>query len=123
MLRVSRCHTTVPVVAGGDVELLIVLVTGVTTGGLTCLAVQGGLLASVVSAQANAMRPGDAAQRQTTNNRSSGRAGANKGREQAPAADGGDSAVLAFLGTKLVAYTILGFLLGATGSLIGVSPT
>ena len=35
-------------------ELIFVLLTGLTTGGLTCLAVQGGLLASVTSARAAA---------------------------------------------------------------------
>ncbi|MEO6398473.1 MAG: sulfite exporter TauE/SafE family protein [Tepidiformaceae bacterium] len=87
-------------------ELVVVLLTGLTAGGLTCLAVQGGLLASVMAAQsaevaAQPLKP----QSKSVPRRSS----------HAP--------VLAFLAAKLVAYTALGFLLGATGSLIGVSPT
>jgi len=35
-----------PVTPGGASQLWTVLITGLTTGGLSCLAVQGGLLAS-----------------------------------------------------------------------------
>lgn len=107
-------------------ELLVVLLTGLTAGGLTCLAVQGGLLASVMSAQAaeqvHTVSPGPATNAQ--------RRRARKIADRQPASPvHAVSAVrsprgplLAFLCAKLVAYTTLGFLLGATGSLIGVSP-
>lgn len=61
-------------------------ITGLTTGGLSCLAVQGGLLASA-----------------TTNHDQNGKV------------------TIFFLISKLVAYTILGGLLGAFGSLFNIS--
>lgn len=74
-------------------SLLVIFFTGLTTGGLTCLAVQGGLLATTI-----AQHEGEAY---------SGRA--------AP--------IALFLAAKLVAYTLMGALLGWFGSAIGLSPT
>lgn len=74
-----------------------VFATGLFTGGLTCLAVQGGLLASTI-AQQEQERLQDEAERR-------GRA----------------FPILAFLTSKLVAYTFLGFLLGWFGSLFTLS--
>lgn len=68
----------------------LALITGITTGGISCLAVQGGLLASAVS------------QRPKTNS-------------QLPY-------VGMFLASKLVAYTLLGFALGALGSALTITP-
>lgn len=106
-------------------ELIIVLLTGLTTGGLTCLAVQGGLLASVASARAGALAPAVAQQPMSNTAR---RKQEQRARRQATVAVGSapgpsDGPILAFLGAKLIAYTALGVLLGATGSLIGVSAT
>lgn len=79
-------------------QVWIAFITGLTTGGLSCLAVQGGLLASVILDEENefvekkkklsSIRP-----------------------------------VLLFLTSKLAAYTVLGFLLGYFGSYISLSPT
>lgn len=67
---------------------LIAFITGLTTGGLSCLAVQGGLLATALSPQTAAP----------------------KAIKAAP--------ILLFLAAKLVAYTLLGLLLGALGSML-----
>lgn len=80
-------------------NLWVVFITGVTVGGLTCLAVQGGLLASVITA-----REGEEVQNKT-NSRS----------VIVP--------TVSFLVAKLLSYTALGFLLGAFGSTIGINET
>lgn len=68
--------------------------TGLTSGGLSCLAVQGGLLAT-------ALLPSDTGrqERQMT-----------------------ARVLVLFLSAKLVAYTALGFLLGAVGTLFQLTP-
>lgn len=68
-------------------DLWLIFITGLTVGGLTCLAVQGGLLASTMAAQHS--------------------------KNIAP--------VGAFLATKLLAYTLLGALLGAFGGVLSIS--
>ncbi len=75
-------------------NLFVIFITGLTVGGLTCLAVQGGLLASVIAA-----REGE-----ITKDR----------KWHAIYATG------AFLITKLIAYTLLGFLLGSFGGAINI---
>lgn len=111
-------------------ELVVVLLTGLTTGGLTCLAVQGGLLASVVAARTSqvaalplaGVRP--AVSRPASNNarRKQQRGAKQQAQPIHPeGAEASDGPLLAFLAAKLLAYTALGVLLGATGSLIGVS--
>jgi uncharacterized protein len=77
-------------------ELGIIFLTGLTIGGLTCLAVQGGLLASVIAAREK-----------------EGIEGKTKINPIYP--------TLAFLTTKLIAHIILGFLLGALGSAISLT--
>ena len=84
-------------------EIILAFVTGLTTGGLSCLAVQGGLLASSMAQQLQtdlSVKPAKNAKRGI--------------HIAAP--------ILWFLASKLVAYTILGFLLGWVGSLIQLSP-
>ncbi|MEK7518044.1 MAG: sulfite exporter TauE/SafE family protein [Patescibacteria group bacterium] len=78
-------------------NLWVVFVTGLTVGGLTCLAVQGGLLASVIAA-----KEGEEIDK-----------GINRRNTIFP--------TLSFLLAKLVAYVILGFILGAFGDAIGIS--
>jgi sulfite exporter TauE/SafE len=75
-------------------DLIVIFVTGLTVGGLTCLAVQGGLLASVIATR----------EEELTKNR----------KWHAIYATG------AFLVTKLIAYTILGFILGSFGGAINI---
>ena len=64
----------------------LAFITGLTTGGISCFAVQGGLLASALTEE-------------------------NK-----------KKSTLLFLGAKLVAYTLLGFLLGFLGGTLNISP-
>lgn len=71
-------------------NLLAVFLTGLLTGGLTCLAVQGGLLTATL---------------------------ASCGMKR------GTLPTLVFLGAKLIAYTILGMLLGLLGSFFQLSLT
>lgn len=75
-----------------------IFLTGLLTGGLTCLAVQGGLLASTI------------AQREEE-------------RLKDKAGKGSAAPILWFLFAKLVAYTVLGLLLGWFGSLFALSLT
>lgn len=80
-------------------DLWIIFLTGLTVGGLTCLAVQGGLLASVIAAREEEEIEKDVNRKSTV------------------------LPTLAFLSAKLIAYTILGFILGAFGGAIGISQT
>lgn len=80
-------------------NLWLIFLTGLTIGGLTCLAVQGGLLASTIAAREEK----DFA------------AGSQRKHSLWP--------TLSFLATKLVAYTILGFLLGSFGQTLQISGT
>lgn len=87
-------------IAGADItilSLIAIFLTGLITGGLTCLAVQGGLLASSI-----ATRTQEELQKKA---------------ETA----GHSLPILTFLTTKLIAYTILGFLLGLLGSVLDLS--
>lgn len=75
-------------------NLLTIFLTGLLTGGLTCLAVQGGLLATAIA------------------QRKEGVDGA-KANKLLP--------IISFLLAKLIAYTIFGFLLGWLGSFFTLS--
>lgn len=80
-------------------SIWLAFITGLTTGGISCLAVQGGLLASSI------------AQREEEKTVS--------GLEKKP---GKFQLVGAFLVAKIIAYTLLGFVLGLFGSLITLTP-
>ena len=87
-----------PTVGADGGSLPLIFLTGLLAGGLSCLAVQGGLLATAV-----------------TRHRPSSQGGL--------AALAGQVAPLSlFLAAKLVAYTLLGALLGGLGSVIGLTP-
>jgi len=77
-------------------NLALIFATGLTTGGLSCLAVQGGLLASSLAGNAEDSLTGA------------------KPRLATP--------IALFLGSKLVAYTILGLALGWLGSILQLTP-
>ena len=81
----------------GNINLIAIFLTGLITGGLTCLAVQGGLLAATL------------AQRQEERLKNN----LQKGGNALP--------ILSFLIAKLIAYTLLGVLLGAMGSFFQLS--
>lgn len=82
-----------------NTNLLLIFLTGLTTGGLSCLAVQGGLLAAVISKRESSLT---------------------KSAEQTPETK--MLPLITFLVSKLVAYTILGALLGLLGNSISLSP-
>lgn len=81
----------------GAFSLGAIFLTGLLTGGLSCLAVQGGLLATTIAKQHE--------EKLKNKLEKSGNA----------------LPILTFLGSKLVAYTILGALLGWLGSLVDLS--
>jgi len=76
-------------------EIWVAFITGLTTGGLSCMAVQGGLLAGSLASQLEE-------EMQHTRIKNLHIA----------------SPILLFLLAKLAAYTLLGFLLGALGSML-----
>src|SRR5690348_14117541 len=77
-------------------QLTGIFLTGLLAGGLSCMAVQGGLLAATV------------AQRQQS-------------KLTSLTASGNATPIFIFLSAKLVAYTLLGFLLGLLGSTLQFS--
>lgn len=78
-------------------NLWVVFLTGLTVGGLTCLAVQGGLLASVIAAREE------------------------KEIEAHKNIKNSLWPVGAFVIAKLIAYTFLGFILGAFGGALNIT--
>jgi sulfite exporter TauE/SafE len=95
-------------------QLIVAFITGLTTGGLSCLAVQGGLLASSLEQQLEQQL--DLQIEQEIAARRERRFG--KKRNQILAHPRLAFPILLFLAAKLVAYTFLGFLLGALGSVL-----
>jgi uncharacterized protein len=98
-------------------QLIVAFITGITTGGLSCLAVQGGLLASSLAHQIEQDYLGQAARTQAKKQR--GR----KIQPQPELRSGAAFPILLFLLAKIVAYTLLGALLGLLGSYLTLSPT
>lgn len=88
-------------------QLTVAFITGLTTGGLSCLAVQGGLLASSLAHQIEQDYAGQIGQK--------------KSKQPAPRTNSALPISL-FLVAKLVAYTLLGALLGWVGSYLTFSP-
>lgn len=86
----------VPQAGTTSVPLLVAFAVGLTAGGLSCLAVQSGLLTVAVTDPA--------------------------ARSSVGAAHSSSASILWFLGAKLVAYTLLGAALGALGQLIAPGP-
>lgn len=105
-------------------ELFIIFLTGLTTGGLSCLAVQGGLLASIVANQK------DLEHDEIVGSKSKKKA---KNKKKYLQKLKGNSfsfssfdqldwlPVVMFLSTKVIAHTILGALLGMLGSALTLS--
>jgi uncharacterized protein len=109
-------------------NLPAVFLTGLLAGGVSCAAVQGGLLAGLVSRQkATASRTGAA-----RDNAAKGPVTAARGKSSTATVVttttwrtrlGDDLApVGGFLAGKLVSYTLAGAVLGALGTLIALSP-
>src|SRR5512139_3822879 len=93
-------------------QLIVAFVTGLTTGGLSCLAVQGGLLASSLAHQIEQDYLEQVAQGK----------GKKKSKVPAPVRTNSALPIFLFLVAKLVTYTLLGALLGLLGSYLTLSP-
>ena len=107
----AKFSPAVPGSDAGRANLALVFLTGITAGGLSCLAVQGGLLASAVTQKENA-------------DEDELRARFIAGELDEPHLPRHDvKPVLWFLAAKTVTYTTLGAALGALGDLIQLSPT
>jgi len=90
-------------------QLVVAFITGITTGGLSCLAVQGGLLASSLAYQIEQDYVGQVAQ-------------SKKAKQKESIRTNSALPIALFLLAKLVAYTLLGALLGWVGSFLTLSP-
>jgi sulfite exporter TauE/SafE len=86
--------------------LIVAFITGLTAGGLSCLAVQGGLLASSLAYQYEQDLQAQGSRR--------GKAQKFHPRIAQP--------IFLFLVAKLIAYTLFGALLGALGSVLQLTP-
>lgn len=78
-------------------DVITIFITGLFAGGLTCLAVQGGLLASSIAQQEESKL------------------------EEEAKRFGHLLPIASFLVTRLIAYTLFGFLLGSLGSVLQLS--
>lgn len=87
-----------PEPGASSISLFVALAVGLTAGGLSCLAVQSGLLTIAVAGSATSD-------------------------SEEASLQGNAGPILWFLGAKLIAYTMLGAALGALGQLIAPSPT
>jgi sulfite exporter TauE/SafE len=92
-------------------QLVVAFVTGITTGGLSCLAVQGGLLASSLAHQIEQDYVEQSAHQKK-----------GKGKVAVQPRPSSALPILLFLIAKLIAYTLLGALLGWLGSYLTLSP-
>jgi uncharacterized protein len=90
-------------------DIVLAFITGLTTGGLSCLAVQGGLLASSLAGQIEK----DLQVPASKSRKGKPVAVVNQVRPARP--------ILVFLIAKLAAYTLLGFLLGLVGQMFQLS--
>ena len=102
-------------------NLFLIFLTGLTTGGLSCLALQGGLLASVIANQKEEEYKEIVEDTNKEKNRLNSQTLVRKN-FSLKSFDALDwMPVLMFLGTKLTAHIILGFFLGLLGSVISLS--
>ena len=96
--------------SGFSGRLMVAFVTGITTGGLSCLAVQGGLLASSLANQIEH----DYLEQSTHNKKQK--------KNQPKIHTNSALPIFLFLLAKIVAYTLLGLLLGWVGKFLTLSP-
>ena len=108
-------------------DLSIVFLTGLTTGGLSCLAVQGGLLASSVAHQAeedikHELEIKDTARNLSQKDRTSPQVGVPQQHVASRPKQYLARPIVLFLESKLIAYILLGMLLGWFGSVLQLTP-
>lgn len=89
-------------------QLMVAFITGITTGGLSCLAVQGGLLASSLAHQIEQDYTEQVAPAKKS--------------KQVAVRTNSALPISLFLVAKVIAYTLLGALLGFVGSYLTFSP-
>ncbi len=92
--------------SGAWSQLVLAFITGITTGGLSCLAVQGGLLASSLAHQIEQDYVEQTAHK----------------KQKVAVRSNSAFPIFLFLVAKMVAYTLLGALLGWLGSYLTLSP-
>lgn len=89
-------------------NLFFIFITGLTTGGITCAAMQGGLLISAITNRKDKFSQSNETDVTVST----------------PGIDKSDYvAVVSFISAKLIAYTFVGFLLGAIGGVITLNLT
>jgi sulfite exporter TauE/SafE len=94
--------------------IVLAFITGLTTGGLSCLAVQGGLLAGSIASEVEQSVQNQPASVQRVKVGTAPRPQQMQPRASRP--------ILLFLTAKLIAYTMLGFFLGLLGSVLQLTP-
>ncbi|KKT72541.1 MAG: putative membrane protein [Candidatus Collierbacteria bacterium GW2011_GWB1_44_6] len=99
-------------------NLLIIFLTGLTTGGLTCLALQGGLLTSVITKQEEKLL--DPLITSSKKKLKHTQSVISSGVERSHSTN--LTPILSFLSAKLVTHTLLGFMLGFLGQNLTLSP-
>ena len=94
--------------------IVLAFITGLTTGGLSCLAVQGGLLAGSIASEVE-----QSVQNQPASVQRVKVGTAPQPQQMQPRAS---RPILLFLTAKLIAYTLLGFMLGLLGAVLQLTP-
>jgi uncharacterized protein len=94
-----------------DNTIWVALITGLTAGGLSCMAVQGGLVTGSLARQLESE-----IQAASADSNSRGK------KRTLPARHQLARPILIFLAAKLAAYTLLGALLGLAGSVFSLTP-
>ena len=94
--------------------IVLAFITGLTTGGLSCLAVQGGLLAGSIASEVE-----QSVQNQPASVQRVKVGTAPQPQQMQPRAS---RPILLFLTAKLIAYTLLGFMLGWVGAVLQLTP-
>jgi sulfite exporter TauE/SafE len=107
--------------------ILLAFITGLTTGGLSCLAIQGGLLTASLANQleqdmmkqpvSGVKQSGSQGKKASTTRGTRGKISGQKRTHPNTALP-----IALFLLAKLVAYTLLGALLGWAGSFLAITP-
>jgi sulfite exporter TauE/SafE len=92
-----------------DASLVTAFLTGLTAGGLSCMAVQGGLVTSSLAGQ---IESEISSPKRGNKSAKTDRAPLRLARP-----------IVLFLAAKLLAYTALGFVLGSIGSALSLTPT
>ena len=92
-----------------DASIVTAFLTGLTAGGLSCMAVQGGLVTSSLAGQ---IESEISSPKRGNKSAKTDRAPLRLARP-----------IVLFLAAKLLAYTALGFVLGSIGSALSLTPT